>query len=190
MNYTVQQKNIDFDPHQAWCLLQSGDQKGLEVIYRLYAGDMYRFGMSLVRDDAFISDMIQEVFLSLWKYQANLPAVKNVKFYLFKSLSNKIKKEKGKVARHVKERLALKEELLVSPSPEEDLIQLQQNESLQRRLAQGIENLPFRQKELIHYLFFEKASYEECSRIFEINIRSVYTLAWKAIKSLRKHINF
>jgi len=45
-----------------------------------------------------------------------------------------------------------------------------------------------RQKQVIHLLFFEQIAYEEVSKLMGINLRSVYTLAWKAIANLKKHI--
>lgn len=175
-----------FSDHQAWEMLRSGDVKGLEVIYRIFSAELFRFGMSLVHDEALVLDSIQELFLDLWKYQKNLSEPENLKLYLFKSLSNKIKRVKKSQSKQPKVEFTGNEELLAIGSAEEEWILRQQDEDLKRRLANGIENLPLRQKEVIQYLFFEKMSYEECSKILEINLRSVYTLAWKAIKSLKK----
>lgn len=176
--------------HQAWEMLRSGDVKGLEVIYRIFSAELFRFGMSLVHDEALVLDSIQELFLDLWKYQKNLSEPENLKLYLFRSLSNKIKRVKKSQSKQPKVEFSGNEEYLAIGSAEEEWILRQQDEDLKRRLANGIENLPLRQKEVIQYLFFEKLSYEECSKILEINLRSVYTLAWKAIKSLKKHLGF
>jgi RNA polymerase sigma factor (sigma-70 family) len=172
--------------HLAWMLLQSGQIKGLEMVYRQHASHLYNFGMSLVKDEALVSDLIQEVFLDLWKYQKRLPQVQHPKNYLFKVFSNKLNKERKKSGRIKTIPLPDEEMRLVSPSFEHFLIESQQEEMLRKQLAIGIDKLPLRQKEVIHYLFFESLSYEESARILEINLRSVYTLAWKALKSLKK----
>lgn len=176
--------------HQAWEMLRSGDVKGLEGIYRIFSAELFRFGMSLVHDEPLVLDSIQELFLDLWKYQKNLSEVENLKLYLFRSLSNKIKRAKKTQSKQTKIEFTGKEDLLSIESAEEEWIARIQDEEIRRRLANGIENLPVRQKEVIQYLFFEKMSYEDCSKILEINLRSVYTLAWKAIKSLKKHLGF
>lgn len=176
--------------HQAWEMLRSGDVKGLEVIYRIFSAELFRFGMSLVQDDTLVLDSIHELFLDLWRYQKNLSEPENLKLYLFRSLSNKIKRAKKSQAKQPKVGFTGKEDLFFIGSAEDEWISRLQDEDLKRRLANGIENLPLRQKEVIQYLFFEKLSYEECSKILEINLRSVYTLAWKAIKSLKKHLGF
>jgi RNA polymerase sigma factor (sigma-70 family) len=177
-----------YTEQEAWELLRSGEMKGLELLFRIYFSDLHRFGLALVSDEDFISDIIQEVFLDLWKYQKSLPKVENIRYYLFKTLSNKIKREQKKQKAIKRSEWKDAEGKLYSPSFEESWIGFQQDEELRIKLAKGIESLPLRQKEIVQYLFFEKLSYEDCARILEINLRSVYTLAWKAIKSLRKHV--
>jgi DNA-directed RNA polymerase specialized sigma24 family protein len=51
-----------------------------------------------------------------------------------------------------------------------------------------MDKLPIRQKDVITCLFFEKFTYEDTSKVMELNLRSVYTLAWKAISSLKKSL--
>ncbi len=78
--------------------------------------------------------------------------------------------------------------LTLVPSHEQLLIEAQHDQELQSRLAHCIDKLPLRQREVIRYIFFDKYSYEKASHLVSISIRSVYTLAWKAIASLRKSI--
>jgi len=53
-----------------------------------------------------------------------------------------------------------------------------------------MDKLPIRQKEVITCLFFEKFSYKETLKAMWLNFRSVYTLAWKAISSLKKSLMY
>jgi RNA polymerase sigma factor (sigma-70 family) len=132
---------------------------------------------------------LQEVFIDLWKYQNTLPKVDYVHLYLYRALSHKLFKEIKK--RHQSKNIPFNENMewyASSESVEKQLIDRQQHEILSRQLAVALGCLPMRQKEVIHYLFFEEISYEQASKIMGINLRSVYTLAWKAINSLRKHV--
>lgn len=190
MNTNPKNELEQLTDYQAWEMLKSGDVKGLEKLYRIYSAELFRFGMSLAHEEPFVLDSIQELFLDLWKYQNNLSEVGNLKLYLFKSLSNKIKRAKKTQSKQAKIEFSGMEDLVSTGSVEDEWISSQQEEELKKRLAKGIENLPLRQKEVIQYLFFERMSYEECSKILEINLRSVYTLAWKAINSLKKHLGF
>lgn len=172
-----------------WALLKKGDQSGLRYFYETYVDELFSFGMTLVKCENQVKDAIQEVYLDLWKYREQINSSVNVKLYLYKCLANKvfrIEKESRKIQdlhhAYMRER-----ELLVE-SAEFHLINFQLDTSLKKSLEKAIDNLPERQKAVITCLFFEEFSYEETSQIMNINLRSTYTLAWKAIGSLKKHL--
>ena len=182
--------SVDFpDVDNLWKKLQEGDRSGLEGIYRNFARSLFQYGLSLVPDEDFVQDCIQEVFIDLWKYHSNLQRADNVKLYLFRSLSHKISREAQKEKKQNKTELSERNAAgFFIESIERDLINSQGEEQLQQKLAQALQKLPLRQKEVIQYIFFETFSYEETSKIMGINLRSVYTLAWKAISSLKKTV--
>lgn len=170
-----------------WHLLKASNRVALSKIYNAFVGVMFSYGMAIVADKEMVKDCIQEVFVDIWKYRANLSNTDNIKLYLFKSLRNKIynyaKKEKRS-----KELDKHNLEIVVIPSQEEVLINEQRSQAIQSKIAVSMEELPERQREVIRLLYFENHSYEEISNLMGINIRSVYTLAWKALSALRKSI--
>lgn len=171
-----------------WHLLKAGDKDVLSKIYSAFVGDMFGYGMSIVADREMIKDCIQEVFIDLWKYRSNLSNTDNIKLYLFKSLRNKIynqtKKENKNKELGEQDRAAA-----IMPSYEDVLVNDQRNAAAQQKIAVAMEELPQRQREVIRHIYFENHSYEEISNLMGINIRSVYTLAWKALSALRKSIS-
>ncbi|MDR7132377.1 RNA polymerase sigma factor (sigma-70 family) [Algoriphagus sp. 4150] len=173
---------------QLWDELRSGDKSALEAIYKLFIKDLYKFGMSLHADDAIVKDAIQDIFIDLWQYRARLCGDAAVKQYLFKALSNRIQKELGKDARRSKLNWLTDEDKSAVISVEDEIVLRQTETEITGKMKQAMTLLPLRQKEVIHYLFFEKLSYEETATLLGINIRSTYTLAWKAISALKKAI--
>jgi len=172
-----------------WVRLRNGDRNGLEGLYRLFANELFKYGLALVNDADFIQDCVQEVFIGIWKYHNTLQKAENVKVYLFKSLSHKIYREYKKKSKWKFEEFSEECTLLFSiESMEDELIGIQREQSLQIKLVNGLEKLPIRQNQVIQLLFFEQFSYEEVSKMMGINLRSVYTLAWKAIASLKKYV--
>lgn len=172
-----------------WSQLREGDRFGLEQIYLKYSQELFRYGMAIKANRSFIKDCLQELFIDLWKYRGSLSQTDNVKVYLFRSLSNKINKE---ITRDQKMFLDSEvsdfETVYIEASVEDKFIDLQRDELLQLRLAGALEKLPNRQREVIQLLFFETLSYEDTSKILGITIDSTYTLAWKAINSMKKCI--
>lgn len=190
MNSGDQQQSFEIDKKlekEWWQLLKSGDKTALSAIYNTFVNGMFGYGMSIIADKDLVRDCIQEVFIDLWKYRSNLANTDNIKFYVYKSLRNKIytlsTKEKRKKALDNENM-----EVALIPSHEDVLINDQRNSGIQHKLVNCIENLPERQREVIRHIYFENHSYEETSNLMEINIRSVYTLAWKALSSLRKSV--
>lgn len=172
-----------------WNSLINGDREAFGEIYARYVKQLFGFGYAMIQDDEFVQDCIQEVFVDLWKYSSQLQKTDNIKLYLFKCLSNRIQKESKKdLKRKLQlERYTATEDFFLE-SIENQLIYNSQNQSLKKRLANALTLLPIRQKEVINCLFFESFSYEETARIMNINLRSVYTLAWKALSKLREEL--
>ncbi|MCE7058015.1 sigma-70 family RNA polymerase sigma factor [Algoriphagus sp. AGSA1] len=172
---------------ELWLELRSGEKAALEAIYRLFIKDLFRFGMSLHADEAIVQDAIQDVFIDLWNYRSKLCAEVNIRQYLFKSLSNRIQKELGKNAKRGM-MVWVGDEIPLELSVEDQLVKRQNESEISSKLKVAMGNLPVRQKEVLQYLYFEKLSYEETSKLLDITIRSTYTLAWKAINALKKAI--
>lgn len=176
-------------PSHWWEQIRAGNQEGLKSLYSHYMQDMFRYGMAIYDHNSLVKDCIQEVFVSLWKYRKSLKSDINIKGYLLKSLSNKLHKEIAKeTQRYHSNSCDQYENLLFTDSEEKKLIDRQTLSSQQKHLAEALCKLPERQKEVIQLIFFENNSYEATSEIMGINLRSAYTLAWKAISSLKKSV--
>ncbi|WP_192009997.1 RNA polymerase sigma factor [Echinicola arenosa] len=174
------------DKNTKWESIKNNDKKALLWVYENYAEQMLGYGMSLFGDREVVKDGIQEVFVSLWKYRHQFQGIDNIKAYLFKTLRTKILKGQQKSLLR-KPKLFFTETTFVDH--ETTIIEKEHQELLRAKLKKGMEVLPPREKEVIRNLFFENLSYEDTSYIMEINVRSVYTLAWKAISRLKKHLH-
>lgn len=159
----------------------------MEVLYRKYIQEFFRFGMSICPEEDLVQDCIQEVFLDLWNYRESICLPSNCKFYLLRTLGNKIKRAKNK-----KQLLSLDENIsresveLIDTSELELFLEEENFAQQSRQLEKAFKHLSSRQRKLIHLLFFENYSYTEAAHVLEINLKSTYTLAWKALKKLRK----
>lgn len=177
------------DEGYLWERLKSGDKVGLEEIYLKYSPDLFRYGMAIKPNRSLIKDCIQELFIDLWKYREGLNHTDSVRLYLIRCLSNRINKEIAKERRFISDsEISTFESAYLEESIEERVINVQRDEDLQIKLKRGLERLPARQREVIQLLFFEKRTYEEISKVLGINVESSYTLAWKALRSLKKTI--
>ncbi|EON79262.1 RNA polymerase ECF-type sigma factor [Lunatimonas lonarensis] len=177
------------NPEELWLGLKSGDKHAFEQLYRQYVRVLFQLGRSITGDAEFTEDCIQELFIDLWRYRENIKPTDNVRLYLFRSLSNKINKAKKKASKGLEaQRQTAYDYPQRLESVESTIVNAQREEVLQKKLASSLKELPIRQNEVIQYLFFENLSYEATAKLMGINLRSVYTLAWKALSSLKKSI--
>lgn|SRR5690606_4630205 len=173
-----------------WDLLRRGEMKGLEMVYEGMVDDMYRYGMGVSSNRSFVKDCIHEVFVDLWKYRSNLKQTENVKAYLFKSLGNRIRREVGQdLGVYSLNRAEALAQGSWAESIECEWLREQKKEELNKKLARAVERLPPRQKEAVELIFFRELPYEEVSATMNLHVRSLYTLVWKALSSLRKHMS-
>jgi RNA polymerase sigma factor (sigma-70 family) len=146
--------------------------------------------MKIVPDDGMVKDCIQELFLDLWRTKSRLAKVSNIKYYLLKALRWKIihQKTKNDAVHHISPYDAAGQEFAV-PSYERQLIDKQTKEADNAALARAFKQLPDRQREVLTLVFYQKLSYEEVSTVMAINVKSIYTLVWKAFNTLKRHMS-
>lgn len=185
LNYAVVEKDCEI-----WSAFLKGDRAAFAHIYRNNIKKLYNYGMKISENSGLVEEAIQDLFVELWEGRERLSNTDNINFYLIKALRYKIirlaeKEKRRSMQLHSLESSYIQEKEMPF---EENLIQEQLSEERKVKLFAALEKLPARQKEVLHLLFFEKYSYEEVSKIMDMNLRSVYTLAWKAISSLKKII--
>jgi len=64
--------------------------KEIESIYNLYVDELFTYGLYLGFEREIVMDAIQDVFCKLSADTSMLDNVSNMKFYLFKSLKNRL----------------------------------------------------------------------------------------------------
>lgn len=176
----------DLPEKDVWDAFRNGNKEALEAIYRKYISELFIYGMKIKGHENLIKDCIQELFIELWNSKNNLSSTTSIKYYLLRAL-------KYKINHHLKQELKFSGRNFFfsdefESSHETKLINKFTTEEKEKEIQNVLKQLPARQKEIIHLLFYQELSYEKISEIMEINVKSVYTLAWKAISFLRTKI--
>ena len=73
-----------------WKDMISGNKKSFEYLYNQYFQALINYGFRITKNENLIEDAVQELFISIWNNRTNLSEVNEVKFYLFRSLKNRI----------------------------------------------------------------------------------------------------
>lgn len=173
---------------QIWLSFREGDREAFSFIYIHHLDILFNYGMKVINDRSLVKDSIQELFIDLWKSRQNLSGTDNIRYYLFKVLRRKLIREIKRQRRNTEKYIQnFKGEIIVI-SPESELISEEISEHRTAVLKKALGNISLRQQEVLNLLFFENYSYEQVSQLMSINVKSVYTLAWKAFAALRKSL--
>lgn len=170
---------------ELWDSFRMGNESAFITIYSTYFDTLYLYGKRFVRQEQFLKDIIQDLFISLRRNRGTLGQTNAIKFYLFKSLKRKIVKEEK---RRINQTEVLPDdfEFDVYFSPEQLLISRQITEETAARINAALRKLSPRKKEVIYYFFFEDLSYCQIREIMKLdNIKSVRNLVYKALDFLR-----
>ena len=71
-------------------LLNSGDPKAFEAIYRKYASDLFRYAQKNIGNKEDCEEIIQDIFESLWARRESLLHVTVLNAYLFQMVKYKV----------------------------------------------------------------------------------------------------
>jgi RNA polymerase sigma factor (sigma-70 family) len=173
-----------------WQSLKNGDNRALETIYKLHIKELHRYGTRFSLDESQISDCLHDVFVEIWQKRLELtPQINNIRFYLIKSLRNRI-------LRHLsnQKRVVLTEDIGLYNFEFEDAqdsLLIKNEEEIHRNatLNQAISTLSTRQREALFLRFNQNLSYEEIAATMNVEQQSAYNLIFRGVEGLRKYFS-
>jgi RNA polymerase sigma-70 factor (ECF subfamily) len=167
-----------------WTASQQGDQEAFRLLFKTYYPSLFSYGCKLTTDRSLLEDAIQELFSELWT-SGFKTEVRSVKAYLYKSLQYKLfKRPSGKRTYYPDDDSML--DIPFTINRETLLVQAEEDKAKVDRIANAMNQLSNRQREIIYLRFYKNFSYEEISEIMEINYQAARNLVSQAIKAMRK----
>ena len=178
---------LDGDETILWQAFQQGDEVAYTTLYREHIKAMYRYGMSLVpASEAFVFDCIHDVFTEIWIKRERLAVPDNIRYYLLKSLKNRILhllQRKEKITQSLDHQDF--EDLWFEPSPEETFALVEDTQNREELVRKLISQLPPRQQEVLRLRYIEDLDYKEIGEILSVNSQSAQNLVFRAVEKLR-----
>lgn len=170
---------------ELWDLMRQSSKLAFSLLYKRYVHILYNFGKKITSDTEIISDTIQELFTELWEKRNTVNEVNYVKIYLIKSFRYKLIRTISKSKKY-EQQLTFEELLIETPDWDDSM----ETSNIERRkiLKTQLEQLPKRQREVIHLRYYHNLDNEEIAEIININYQSVSNLLHRAIKKIRSNI--
>lgn len=173
---------------ELWNEFRGGDQKAFQRIYQLYVRDLLSYGCKVSGNTQLIEDSIHDLFIELWQQRKNLSETDSIKFYLFRSLRNKINHSQRKDlfynSTDIHNAWGNADEFLI----ESHLIETEEKEKLLKQLRSSYDLLSPRQQQVLNLRFYLHFNNEEIAQIMGINYQSACKFIYSGLKTLREAV--
>ncbi|MEM7572589.1 MAG: RNA polymerase sigma-70 factor [Bacteroidota bacterium] len=165
--------------------LRQGDTMALDALFRKYYVRCCQGADRILRDPAAAEDVVQELFLSLWKRRATLPVMDNVRAYLLRATRNRslnYLRDQARIPQGDGEMPDLPTAANVASS---DL----ELSELQARVDAAIDSLPERCRLVYVLCRLEEMSHKEVAASLEISTKTVENQMRRAYAFLREYLS-
>jgi len=167
--------------------VRAGDVGAFEALYRRYAGEMVRFAYSQLGSREAAEDVVQELFLGLWRHRHRWILSDSVRAYLFGALRNRIVSHRRALAvrerrQHVGPRAAAS---LPSSSSADHRIR---EAELLDAIEKAVEGLSPRCRETFRLVKQEHLSYAQAAEVLGVSVKAVEMNMVRALAALRKQL--
>lgn len=160
--------------------LDDGCEAIYDRLYGTYFCALCSFSHRYVRDEHVAADIVQQVFMTLWKMRERFHTEESVRSFLYISVRNAslnyLRSNRRRTSVPLDEAL-----LRIQDKPDEALIRTE----LERQLLHAIEQLPAECRRVLQ-LSLRGKSYKEIGEQMRIAVSTVHSQRVRAVKLLRK----
>ena len=162
--------------------------ENIASIYNRYVDDLHTYALYLGFEKGIIMDAIHDVFCKFAASEKLLQDVSNIKFYLFKSLKNRLY-DIYKARKEYAELSAI--DLQDAPfniqvTIEDRLIDKEEQQQIKDQLSEMLDSLTERQREVVYLRYVQEYDYAQISELLNISIHGCRKLLSKAMQNLRE----
>jgi RNA polymerase sigma factor (sigma-70 family) len=162
--------------------------ESIASIYNRYVDDLHTYALYLGFEKGIIMDAIHDVFCKFAADERRLQDVSNLKFYLFKSLKNRLYDLYKMRKEHIElSAIDLQETPFnIQVTIEERLIGQEEQQQIKNQLAEMLKSLTERQREIVYLRYVQEYDYEQISELLNISVHGCRKLLSKAMQNLRE----
>ena len=166
--------------------ISQGDKNSFEELFRLFSKKIYNISRKLRLNHEEAEEMVQDVFLSIWKNRVSLDPDLSINAYMIAIIRSLVIKKNRKDARFFafqQYQIPLSDQASAN-TPQDDLIYSE----FHVLSMEIIEKLPKAQKEAFKMKHLENRSYEEIAVKLNVSQRTVENQVFRATKWVKKKL--
>ena len=163
--------------------------KDIATVYNLYVDDLVMYGCYLGFEKEAVKDAIQDVFYKIVSDNKTFNKVSNIKFYLFKSLKNRLIDMYKYQREHISiEEIGISVEMPfnIRVNVENLIIEKEEQLQIKTEIEHMLNALTNRQREVIYLRYIHEYDYDQIAELLNISIHGCRKLVSVAINNLRE----
>lgn len=160
--------------------VRNRDKHVFEIIFNQFSPSMFSIALRYLRDHDEAQDIVQDVFLNLWRTADNLDERAPVQHYLARATVNTCLNRIKKAQRQ--QQYSKEQQLTVEPTVEHLLLE---HKELEAQYLSILEKLPEQCRRVFEMSRFKGLSPAEIALQLNISINTVYTHLTTALKKIR-----
>lgn len=164
--------------------IKKGDVSAFERLFNLYTESLLDFAVIFVKSPQIAEDIVQEVFVNVWKNKKKLNPSLKIKSYLFKAVKNQSLKHfrHEKIERQSEDHIAAVLEPVKRPDEEIG------EDEFTAKVQKAVNELPEKCRIIFSMNRYNGLTYSEIAKIQDISINTVKTQMARAFKFLRNRL--
>ncbi len=165
-------------------------QDNITNIYNSYIDELYNYGIYQGFENEVIMDAIHDVFCNLSEDVDKLKQVVNIKFYLFRSLKNRLldiamsKRKNIEINTDIETQTSLPFNFQINF--DDRIIDKEERQLIKVQVEEMLNSLTNRQREAIYLRYIQEYDYNQIAEILNISVNSTRKLVSNAIIRLRE----
>jgi RNA polymerase sigma-70 factor (ECF subfamily) len=163
--------------------IKNNSEAAFDELFRKYYQKLVYFALKMLKNHDSANEVVQDLFVNFWEKRHQLEPRVSLQAYLYRAVYNNcihlIKKEK----------LYQGDELNLMNEPGEDFKNLLEENELELRIFNLIEQLPTECKRIFKLSRFDELKYQEIADKLNLSVKTVETQMSRALKFLRNNLS-
>ncbi len=181
--------NANLADIKLWISLKEGNEFALNKLVKKFFNPLLNYGFKFVKDEAFVKDCVQEVFIEIWKRRERLCIPNSIKAYLLSCVRKKVVREgfRQNIIKSDEENEIQNAIIQIDSSIEKLIIEEESSFEISEKVKKALFQLPKRQYEVLYLQYYQNLNREEIADIMGVKAQSVSNLTQSAFKSFREN---
>ena len=164
--------------------ITNGNETSFATLYSKYVDVLFSYGVGLGYEREIIKDAIQDVFLKLLNHKFADSEISNLKFYLFRSLKNRlIDLHKNRIINDELDNCEF--DFSIKVSVLDDIIEAENKKILEQRINKLLDSLTNRQREAIVLRYVHELEYDKIGALLDMTPKASRKLVSRAMERMR-----